>query len=567
MWLYLVLILSLLSGAPEEDGSLLEAAPTDAWLVMSMEDLGDLQGYWEESPLKRFLDDPEVKPLVDKMESFISDEMDEDDAEGLDLFSRFCNSISGDVVFFATDFDPLTEEIGLALLIEPGEGREEFEGCWTEIKEHTYNDEDGTDLSSESYNDVDLDIIDGPEGEDPGRFIIGDDGRVAFFVFHTDKERCLESARTLVDRLAGEGEVETLADNELLHHAREKSGGAQNFEFFMNLEVFVSKLPAVEEIAFVGLDDLKSLYFTMNMSEGDPMRTASCFHVEGEGLIRQFVDQLMGDPPTELLEYIPAEAVQFSVSRVDINGMYKLGMQTFKEQSEEQYNMIKPLIDGMIMMQTGLELEKDLLEQLDGRIGTFALKRTKEEEIAVTKNAGSGMPTTIMELYIIGLTDPATFKANIDTALTTLQLIGTLKEDEFQGEKIYSLPILDPNYTPTWAFADDVFAISLFPSQVRAFLRQQGSAEKTSVEIPENLKAMMEEFSPYTGLTKANIPNMLAMMSKAMKDAFAQETIPGSGEWLELFPSRAVIEKYFTGDIGSVIVVDSEGALWVTENF
>lgn len=562
-----------------EDESLLHLVPLDAHLVISVDDMKALRDSAEESAWMKFLQDPELEPFMDMILAELEEEIE---SEGIyeDLSPRkFMDAVSGGVTFFATFRSMEDKAFTLGFLVEPGEERDAFDEYLESFRGLLYDEDASLTASTDVYEDVELEIFEalaeGMEGEEvQGGFILADVGEVVFILADTHPERNIETAHNLIDAIRGEGEGESILDSPSLQHARERAGGPASLEVYLDQQGILSKLPLDEVPEFVGLDDLTTLYFRAGIGSGEELNVACFLGIEGEGLIREFVDLLMGEAPTDLFASMPANAFSASAAYLDINGMLKKMLDLFRDLAEEEYNTFRNGYEDFVVKRLGIDPEKDIVELLDGRFASFDIEIPEEEYAPMRAAADSGglfapvdMGMNLGSLSLIGVENMEAFRSNLVRMLRALGVYVSLKKEDFQGQILYSIQVPMFGMRFHWTYLDDLFCVSPFPSTLRSFVRMRVHEDQPSVKGREDYADFLEEHGEGTMVSIMDT----AIFLKAFVGGFAGAMI-GLGESVEFtvegetftagsanLPGPEIVDEYFEGFTGFFMEVDEEG--------
>lgn len=562
-----------------EDESLLRLVPIDAHLAVSVDNMKDLRDSAEESAWMKFLQDPELEPFMDMILAELEEEIASEDLYE-DLSPRkFMDAVSGGVTFFATFRSMEDKAFTLGFLVEPGEERDAFDEYLESFRGLLYDEDASLTASTDAYEDVELEIfealVEGMEGEEvKGGFILADAGEVVFILADTHPERNIETAHGLIDAIRGEGEGESILDSPSLQHAREKVGGPASLEIYLDQQGIISKLSLDEVPEFVGIEALTTLYCRAGFGSGEELDVACFLGIEGEGLIREFVDLLMGEAPTELFASMPASAISASAAYLDINGVLKKVLAIFQDVAEEEYNTFRNGYEDFVVKRLGIDPEKDIVELLDGRFASFEIEIPEEEYASMRAAAASGglfspadMGMNLGSVSLIGVKNMEAFRSNLVRMLRALGVYVSLKKEEFQGQILYSIQVPMLGMRFHWTYLDDLFCISPFPSTLRSFVRMRAHEDQPSVKGREDYADFLEEHGEGTLVGVMDT----AVFMKAFVVGFVGAII-GLGDAVEFtvegetftsgmanLPGPEKVDEYFEGFTGFFMEVDEEG--------
>jgi len=557
--LNLIAFLTLILPIPVEDRNLLEAVPTEARLVFSANDIGNIMDLLETSPMANFLNNPELKALIDEQVAELKSSTEEQMGE-LSPFKLF-NAVTGDVTLYSKSMKWEEKKVDLVLLVEIGEERDKFDEYLDAVKEFFYEEEEDFACSSDSYQDVDLEIFDSKDmgEENISRIVMGDSENLFFIVINTDEEEALAAAHQVIDFCSGDWEGESILENENFLSARENGNGPGNAaEGYFDLTILLENLPENLSPFLSYVNVIKHSYFTFNLEDEGCFDLAFFIGMEGEGLVRDIVNCFVGEISVQdLIKLAPAEASSVGVSYMGLGAMYNRIIEELKAQSEDDYNTFRGLYDEMVVNRFQVDPEKEILEQMDGRFASFTMELAADE-VEMMKDVAIGAGA----IYILGVKDSAVFKANFEKTLRAFGLYVSLKKEEFQGNKIYSIQIPATPLRINWIFSENLFVVSFFPSTIRTFLRLQSSTDQSTFADREDVKGFLKGNPDASHIVIYNIADFLVEIVNTTTKA-AMNEMRGAGvadfEIPDIFTDTAKIKDYFTGTIFSASEINENG--------
>lgn len=572
MLMQLLMGLSLLVCQPAEEIKLLEIVPADADMVFSIKDFGELRKSWNQTSVNKFWNEPGLQALYKEFQSLFSEDFPEESKEILDKVMGAIDSISGDMVFFANINNIEEGDVYLGALIAPGEERDKFdELILGELKEIIKELEEKEDLAwnSDTYEDVDLDLLDLLEEDGQvGQAILGDTGEVVFLVASGKSEQCLEWAHSLIHALKGEADWDLFIESDRFLDVREKAAVERDFELYLDVNKYLSQIiefEDLEEISFVGLKDLDRLYMAGGLNDELSFDMGAYLGVRGEGLIRKILDCFMGAPPKEFMRFMPSDSTQFYLTYANLDRIFKTAMETFRSLSEEEYNSFMAMYNMMVKGRLGIDPEKDILEQLNGAFGGGVVKVPQEEALIISEERDDIM--TPGSVYILGVKDQEIFKTNFEKMLRALGVYVSMKKEEFQGNRIYSIQVPGTPMRIHWAYLGGAMAISPFPTAIRATVRSAMGDSAATMETHEKFQELMDAYPGLTGVSMASIPDMIDEMVEMFRGLLAEEVSPEIQKMLKNLPDRKIIDKHFSGCFGSIYGFNDQGVWMVLKSY
>lgn len=563
------------------DEDLLNYVPADAQIVVNLRSVAELRQSVDGNAWGKFIRDPEVQALIDywaeKMELTGGEDVDWKELSPLNLYEV----VSGGMVLFMKIEGK--DRYGGGVIVDPGEDRDDFDEFIDRVQEKLLDNEDLID-SLETYDGEEILVFE--ENEEEGDGAEGGESR-EFTLFHCDmeesmvlyidasKEVGLEKTQKLIDSLKGNSSGECILDTALFMDTRKNAGGPALIECYADLSNLIALMieyaRSEEEIDAkgeaiidaLGLSDISAAYARAELGEGENLDGALYLGIEGEGALRGFADCLMNPYPRDMLKLMPKEAVALSAANIDINGIYTRIMDLIKAIDEQFYMQIRQGYDGMIKQRFGIDPENEILALLDGRIGSFNIKVSEEESPAAPSMFG-GAPN-MGALWVIGSKDAATFQTNFEQILRVFGLYVSLKTEEFQGQKLYSIALPGSTAQLSWTFSSDTIALSVSPSALRAFVRRVVSEDQPTALDRKDYITFLEMGTGSCAVsvseTATSIKSMIDVIEQLFNNpAFAVqvETEMDLSDMPPL-PSNETVDKYFSGLSGIFVDVDEKG--------
>ena len=585
-------LIFLLFCFPVQDETHLSAVPIDAQVVITIHDLGELKDVLDESAWGRFLRDPEMKEFFERLdkEHDIKIDLDfelDEEMEGVSP-RKFLESVAGSITVFAR-LGGFKRGTG-CVIVEPGDKREAFDEYMAALEELLYESEEYTD-STDTYGDVEL-LIGEPSDESSrdANLVLADSGDVAVFIVDRDLDKGIELMQSVLDALSGEQEMESILESEAYQNAREQAGGPGDVEAYVDvgclIDYWFADMKAArgdengeheseaEQIrSMLGLGDLSTVYFRADAGEGETTDLSLHIGIAGEGLIRNIVDGLMGDVPLNMLKSIPADAVAAGAGQVDISSIYNRIMDEFEAQNPEEYNQFRGIYRDTVVKTIGIDPEKEIIGQLDGRFASYSME-VPEEEFAVMRafNIGAVQGDSGMNYggtFIIGLNDAKAFQASFEKMLRATGVYVSMKKDDFQGQRIYSIQIPMINVRLYWVFTEEFMGLSLFPTAIRSFVRVLSHDELPAVtdkkEFMSLVKTHGDATDMFVGDTSLQIKGFFGGLVGAILGfdrAMSSGRVEPGGSMDDgslPIPSEELIKRYFKGVSGLFMEIDDQG--------
>ena len=554
------LLVFLMCALPGEGDSLLRAVPAGSEVVAAIHDIGAAREALVDSSWGRFLQDPEAVAFLEAAAGKLDLSSGRIEEELGDLSPlKLADSVTGELVVFL-DMEEFGRGAG-GVLLELGESRDAFDEYLAHFEEMLRDK--GFEESAASYADLDLTIFE-PESEGEGNLILADRGDAFVLVVHTDREAGLGLMQDILDTLADDSDRVGVDEEDVFQQARERAGGGGDAEIFINLTKAVPLWLAgagldPEALGFLGLEDLKSLYWRVDLGTGEEVGSVLWLGLEGDGLIRALIDSFGGERPAAFLSSVPADADACTAGFWDLNGMYTRILDAIEQQDEASYQMYRGTYDQMMKQQFGIDPEQEILAQLDGRFGGFSLPVPQEERAgaaALGMNAGIGNGG----LSLVGVKDTDVFQANFEKTLRAFGLHVSMKKEEFQGYMIHSINLPVGGLKLYWTFAEKWFAFSFFPTAVRSYLRLLANEDLPTIERREDFAAFFREHAGCSWISAGDKARNMATMVAVVTQGLNAVGGPGDGGGAPLpVIGPGTIDKYFKGMIGTAVQVDDAG--------
>ncbi len=589
-----LLMVSLLFCSPIEEDYLLRAVPRDSHFVLYTENIGEFTDSFKSNAWGRFFLF-EVWPFLLEYQarlnirsgSSFSPESKEEYFETVEKFMvyyrKFFASVSGPVASFNSfDSEHQRGPQKSGILVVPGEKKEAFDELIANLTEF-YHDAEIFTVSREEYNGTELMVCINSSAptEDTLTHVLVDTGEVVFFVQHeSGRKSAIELARGIIDSLQGKGKRESIIDSPRFLKARAGTGGAGGLEFYINLDFMIPfwikgerenselTMPLDDAMAAFGLNDVSAGYLKIEGRDREKLDLTAYIEIEGQGLIRGILDEFVGDAPKLITENAPAEAVSAAALNADLSGIYTRIMATYQAESDTE-NIPGEEINDVIKKVLGVDLQRDLLEPLDGSFSSYSIA-VPEEEVAFIKALFPAFDDPIMNygsVFLAGLDEPEQFQAGFEKLLRARALHVSLKKEEFQGQEIFSvmLPLLGPRLY--WAYSEGQIAISPFPTALRSFLNLGTQKGRSFEKGKHRFGKILDEHKACTFVSVFDTRILLTRLFHFIQEALALESpqtpAPGKtdandGSTAEAmkFPSPVTISGYFKGTLGLFVEVD-----------
>lgn len=557
-----LLSLSVLTAAPAAPptnlakDTLLRAIPEDPALYFGAWDLDELRSTGESSAWYRFFRDEQMQKFVTTMTSFVEEAMAQD-ADAPDLpfeLSEICDSFRGSVAGFM-QLHPEDETVVAGLLAEPGENRGQFEDLFDKFIELASEDVQPT---IESYGSAELIQFEMPDSE--GNMTFLDSEGLMGFLLSNDPDYLLETIHGAVDRYSGADASEGFAGSTTLTEARRSSTGNVDFEFLFDAAPIIDMMlaegsPSEKELQMlqsIGVTSLRWAYGTAGIGKGEAFDVSLAMHVPPSSMISDFVD-LIGPAPVELLKQMPATSQSVSISRFDVQGLYKLVMEGIREFDDQAYNQANGMIQ-MVGAMNGIDIEQDVLAQFNGNFASFV----SDSETAETATAWSEMAMG-MELggtVLIGLTDGPEFETFLMDLLANFGMDEMIETETFQGADIHSVAMGEGAPAFHFTFTKNALVYSMTPDPVREVVRMQGQEDIPSAFDNKDLRALAGSLSGVGAFSLTDTRSMVettltafSNLGQLMDMADVQDNPLGYLPW----PDASIASQYFEGEIVSTV--------------
>ncbi len=313
-------------------------------------------------------------------------------------------------------------------------------------------------------------------------------------------------------------------------------------------------------IKALGLDVLQAAYLSARLGDDATELQAGILYREPKGLVKLLAAPMAGTPPRA--GFIPPDATHF--------GACTFSLKTFWETLEGILNDLSPQLLGLIQMQlqqvaaqTGVDIKKDLLDNLGGEIVTATVPRPTEPGKAPA-------PEDEDTLVVLSVANRQALETALEALKTALAPGGEMFEKrDYLGTTLHSfkLPLPVPEGQPekqlTYALMDRYLVVCVGSSGpiegVLAALAKPGASVWEREEVRKALGTLKPKES---GVGYADSRSSVSQIIENV--ARIQEQMGGNGPFdLDAKPDAELLGRHF-GALVSAAYVEPDGLhfLW-----
>jgi hypothetical protein len=587
---------------PEKTIALVRAVPKDALFFVQATQIDALRTDFLGSAWYAFYRDDELKALRDSCERLFHLAEDKKGEKGKSLEEQlgvdpwdYLESIHGSIALFGVS-QPGHDDPALAVLFDPGEKRGKFEELYPKLQEK----EADAIKSTAEYAGVELTLYEEQvqpkpeekpkeENEDEeeesdeeeevpdlalAHSAYFDTGTWAGFAAAGSREELLGIVHGMIDRMSGKDPSNGVEGSEAVASARASVSKPGRIEAFVDLSKLVAKLqekdpPGEEEkrvLDALALDDLRWIYATADVGAGEKLGAELSIRLPESGYLREWIGCL-SPFPREMAALAPRASTSITLAQFDLWAMWQSVWKMMHEIDPESTQKARDQMTTTLQQMGGLDVEKGLVSQFDGRYMAFNVQVPPEEwraafAGALGAEAGTepAAPTT-GSATVIGLKDAAVVSGFVKGLMTAVGIYPQVETEEFQGTTIHKLK-MGESAGYEWAFTKkNTCVISQFPTALRAALRMEGAEAKDSALEIESFKPLYTANANAAVLGLASTPESLKTglaalqfmapfigmgMARGYEDAGGKGKIENPFEHL---PTSTTIEKHFKGTI------------------
>lgn len=534
---------------PVTADTLLTSVPSDAVMVVSAQNLAAFRARGAENAWYQFFQDDQVQAIGDHIKGMMDEEM-----RGEMPFDPFelLDSIQGSAAFFLAPAGESSEP-AFGLLVNPGAGREQFDGIINPLIEMMESEVTPT---TRAVNGIEVRHFASDNSWDPDIILFDQGGTFGILgaVGTANVDRVLEG-------VLNQGAEAQIAS--CLAGGRQASGGRSTFEFAVSPAAIIdlAKSEIDDEMLLgmlntIGVSRMEYIYTSFDLGKGEQLDMNMSLHVPSESWIAEFFS-FVGPPPMGMAPMLPKDTSAVSLMNFDFNGLYGRALEIFAEMAPDEYEAFRGQLD-MAASSFDLDVEGDLLGQLTGDFAAFNMTVPEDE----MNDAGGGifdlgaMGIDQGNASIIGLVESDVVEIFLEDVMALAGMDSMLDQEEHKGHLINSFGIPGQGGL-YWAFVDGAMIFSSFPSTVRAVVDQMESEDTPNGLQNEAYKPFMKAARSSAGFSIGDTRQAVRGMLGAM-GIFEQLGDMGlaDDEALELLMSLPsvdadVADKYFKGHITS----------------
>ena len=525
----------------EAEPTLLSAVPEDAILALWTDRWDAIRARGKENSWVRFLQDESwgfggvMQALLDEA----ADEMPEDAPR----LEEVIGAIEGGVAAFLRASDT-PEDPSFGVLIEVDPSNDVLLGHFDKLVDLAA-EEIGA-ASSDTYNGANLDILESELGDEAAVWL--DVEGLVGMTFGPTREIALETAQGVVDRWTGSDESKGYAGNELA------PGGGPTPAFTVQLDLprLMESLGETfgddeEEEALmeaVGVTAIEWVALSADIGEGEELELSLSAHIPSGNLIGNLLDH-MGPMPVDYLDLMPSDSLSVALGAFDLWGMWTTIKDFMREYAPDDLEEMEAgLAAGKDEM--GFDIEQDLLAQITGRFASFnmAIPPSEMPELAIIGIEEIDPSMAQGGAFLIELKDPQAVQRMVNSVLEAQGMAEMVVAEDFQGVTIHSMDLgfLRPHY----AFLPEGVVISMYPTPMRAMVRQSGAEDAPNAGQNEKFSSALESFGGSSMVTLSDTQAWVSAIlgTLGMLSAFVPEL--GTAD-LFTPPDPSLAETYFSG--------------------
>jgi hypothetical protein len=562
-----------------------EVLPKGTLGFVLVDDMAALREDLASTSWGRVLADPEMSAVRGALEDGLSDMAARGSENwGHDPLSMF-NAVEGQVAFalleLALPKDPMddTPGVALALLMELGDGEEEFGSAFDGLIER-WVDDSGQLLKTETVRELPAALVVDPDGREGEMAYLFAESVLVMVLTSSDAD-ATELAGVLVDGLRGEAEDALLDQPEYTSSVAcravvEPAGVRMWGHLGAAWEVLFSMAEADDEDSVqgmrdMGLDQLRSLANTTWIDDGWVHSKGRVDVAEPEGLW-SVLAATIDDQRCRLLDLVPPGVATAFAADLDLGAGFDAALELVASIDPE---LGLGMITDMAEMEAelGFHPKDDLLDGLDGQFMVFM----SEVDISEALPLGGGEPMNFC--LAAGLYDGEEMRRLVDALVRRNGLHAARTRVEFEGYDLYLIP-LGPGLKLAYAVLDDLLVLSASPSLVQDVLRRKANPELLSLASSDffsEARAKLPEAESFVQYARAgdSIRTVFSLLEEIQRTGAIQfnpleppEELP---EELLVFlraftlPEGDVVERHVGGAELAVWSLDEAGGITVDQ--
>lgn len=221
----------------------------------------------------------------------------------------------------------------------------------------------------------------------------------------------------------------------------------------------------------IGVSRIGWVHATLALGAGEALDLTLGMHVPADSLLSSLA-QCFRPVPAGLVEGFPDRSLGVGAVGYDVARAFD-ALRDFLRAKHPQ--ALQQLEAGLQMAggQLGVDLEKDVIDQISGRFASYSV-RVPESEVRPLFEA-AGLPPLVAQggALLVELRDPAPVRRALERVLLACQLEREVEEQDCDGTPVHSLSfqgVLGLH----WAFTEQGLLVSEYESALLAGLRREG---------------------------------------------------------------------------------------------
>lgn len=555
--------------------------PAEAFVVVSTAPWDEIRSRSAGNAWLGFFGDPGWDDAKTRLEEAVFSHSHLSDEAALWSFDALAvlGAVHGSSAFFVSG---LGKEPHFGLLLEPGEPRAAFDEQWTRLFERL---PPGLELSAQRVGDLELSLLRG-KGFGAGKevAVLFDAGDLVGALVGTQAEALVGLACGIVGRRRGAEGTPGFAAHAGFLEARGRSATTPALRCFLDTDRLFETVQAVGRaqalaqgrvqdekmlrvIEALGVTDVDWLYAEADVGPREQLDLTLRMDLPACSLLTDLM-RFLGPLPVNMLSLMPEDSTSIGLSNYDLSSAFL----TLKDFLAEWYPAAAEELEaGLASLadEFEIDLEKDVIDQLSGRFGTFEMPVPSEEIVDPFGFLTASTALSRGSAVILGLVEPDVVAGTIDHVIGILGAEDLMQVEEFQGSEIRTLGF--GPFGVSWTFLERQLVVSMFPTALSAVLERAGQQGLPSAASNKNFGQALKSFGGEASIvsladTRSTLEATLAALgvvqglggtawAVAGQPAGAAVAFPFSDV---LLPEPEIAGEYFEGTTTFVLALRGE---------
>ena len=569
------------AGQTSATRTLIEKLPAGTLFVLSVKDLDRTKRWFEESPFKDLVKDPEVKPLWEKAMNYVAQWSGKaKEMVGVD-FLDMLSQVKGEAAIALTRVQITRQGPSPGIMIAL-DCKDAMDGFQKDVDTLLKLIPEGMFKTAErELNGVKIRSFQPQLPPEDGSRRIRGPARAMKMIGNIHMAwlgttLILSNDKSGFDKLiqvAKGEELKTLGDTQNWKDTMAQLGGAGDSTFFLNIsaiaELLEMALPMMPDevgpvLSALGLDEFPSLGASSFYAK-DGVRSKMVLRYTGDG--KSGIGSMLAfkESKLEIPRWVPEDAMQVFIFDYDFEAAFGGFMGMVQEMGEEPYEGVTEGLEEF-NQEFGLSLQNDIIPALAGPIIMVQNEAIASDAIKSMKSGGMrnfnpmmGGGSTLLGIQIRN-------RKPIERMLEFLEGMGA-EVSNYGGAKIFSPPTMDDDMPVTDLAITDNYVLAGIgqTSIVRPMLQRMGGQEPglgAKQGVRDALATLPREgFGLWVVNYGKNISSSLNVMKMFMTVLDAPEDLAKIP-----LPSSSIFEKYF-GYSGGVMSFKAGRGVLIDTNF